>query len=242
MRRWFTALVLLGTAGTGVAAVAPAASAASPTCLVVDTTSNQSYTSLQAAVTAAAAGDTLFVKGACTGTTAIGKNLTISGHSSSGTKAATLNGGGQGGSVLTIDTGVSVTLNTLVITNGFPAGGIINAGGTVTLNGSTVSNNITFAPPGGGGILNAGGTVTLNGSTVTENTANLIGGVGGGGITNSQFGTVTMSGGSTVTENTAIGGPGVGGILNFCGSTLVGAVAGVNVYNNNPGDILNVPC
>src|SRR5438477_11326912 len=94
-------LGLLAWAGV---AWAPTASAATPTCLVVDTNSNHSYTSLQAAVNAAAPGDTLFVKGTCTGTTEIGKNLTVTGQSASGTKTATLNGGGQG-SVLTIGTG-----------------------------------------------------------------------------------------------------------------------------------------
>src|SRR6266702_4791026 len=197
MRRWFTAVVvLLGMAGTGLAAAAPAASAASTTCLVVDTNANHSYASLQDAVNAAAAGDTLFVKGTCTGAITISKNLTIDGHSASSTKTATLNGG-RHDSVLTINnSGVNVTLNTLIITNGgaLLGGGILN-GGTVTLNGSTVSNN-TASIFGGGGITNVGGTVTLNGSTVSNNTAN----GDGGGIVND--GTVTMSWTSTVHDNT----------------------------------------
>ncbi len=209
MRRWFTAVVvLLGMAGTGLAAAAPAASAASTTCLVVDTNANHSYASLQDAVNAAAAGDTLFVKGTCTGAITISKNLTIDGHSASSTKTATLNGG-RHDSVLTINnSGVNVTLNTLIITNG---GALL-----------------------GGGILN-GGTVTLNGSTVSNNTAN----GDGGGIVND--GTVTMSWTSTVHDNTAIQGEG-GGICNSSRGTLVGAVAGVNVYNNTPDDIFNGLC
>ncbi len=236
MRRWFTAVVvLLGMAGTGLAAAAPAASAASTTCLVVDTNANHSYASLQDAVNAAAAGDTLFVKGTCTGAITISKNLTIDGHSASSTKTATLNGG-RHDSVLTINnSGVNVTLNTLIITNGgaLLGGGILN-GGTVTLNGSTVSNN-TASIFGGGGITNVGGTVTLNGSTVSNNTAN----GDGGGIVND--GTVTMSWTSTVHDNTAIQGEG-GGICNSSRGTLVGAVAGVNVYNNTPDDIFNGLC
>jgi len=240
MRRWLTALVVAGLAGSAVAGAAPAASAASTTCLVVDTNANLSYMSLQDAVNAAAAGDTLFVKGTCTGGTGIDKDLTISGQSASGTKTATLNGGGQT-SVLGIGNGVSVTLNTLVITNGFAirgGGGIINAG-TVTLNGSTVTGNTasSLEDPlvGGGGILNDGGAVTLNDSAVSGNTSFVV----GGGISNSVFGTVTMNGGSTVTGNTAHFG---GGIFNRCGSTLVGAVAGVNVFNNTPDDIFNGSC
>src|SRR6185437_14452401 len=93
MRRWITALIVLGTAGAGVVTAAPAAVAASPGCLVVDTNSNQSYPSSQAAVSAAAAGDTLFVKGTCTGLTVIPTSLTsltITGQSNGGTKTATL--------------------------------------------------------------------------------------------------------------------------------------------------------
>ena len=77
--------------------------------------------------------------------------------------------------------------------------------------------------------------MTLNGSTVSNNTAN----GDGGGIVND--GTVTMSWTSTVHDNTAIQGEG-GGICNSSRGTLVGAVAGVNVYNNTPDDIFNGLC
>jgi len=219
-----------------VMAAAPAASAASSSCLVVDINSNQSYTSLQAAVIAAAPGDPLFVKGTCTGNTEIGKNLTITGQSNGGTKTATLTGGGQG-SVLRIDSGVTATLNTLVITGG--AVGITNAG-TVTLNGSTITGNLNPGGAVGGGIYNVG-MVTLNGSTITGNTAGQ-----GGGIYNFQgagtSATITLAGSSTITDNTASGGPNNegaigGGIFNFCG-TLNNATAppatGANVYDNHP--------
>lgn len=233
MRRCFTAVVVvLGMAGTGLAAAVPAASAASTTCLVVDANINHSYTSLQDAVTAAAPGDTLFVKGTCTGTTEIGKNLTISGHSASGKKTATLSGGFQG-NVLTIDGGTTVTLNTLIITNGqvgLFGGGIYN-GGTVTVNGSTITGNT--AGNIGGGIANYG-TITLNGSIIGANNAD---DTAAGGIYNAPGHTVTLNG-STITGNKALFG---GGIYNDCG-TLVNAVAGTggNVYGNTPDDIFNV--
>jgi hypothetical protein len=244
MRRSITALVvLLGMAGTGVAA-APGASAAT-TCRVVDTTSNQSYASLQDAVTAAAPGDTLFVKGTCTGTTEIGKNLTVTGQSQSGTKTATLNGGAQG-AVLTIDSGAAVTLNTLVITNGsnFFGGGIFADGGTVTLNRSTVTGN-SATQDGGGGIANAtfippggfafGGTVTLNDSTVTANNS---GGSDGGGFFN--LGTLILNGSSSISNNTNPNGGSGGGVWNESGtvtlngsSTITGNTAGdgAGIYN-----------
>jgi hypothetical protein len=264
MRRWITALIVLGMAGAGVVAAAPAAKAANPSCLVVDATSDQSYPSLQAAVDAAAAGDTLFVKGTCTGNTVITEDLTITGQSNGGAKTATLDGGGAS-SVLSIftTTDITVTLNTLIITNAVAFAGIADDNGTVTLNNSTVTGTATTAPPNSGtqgGIFNNGGTVTLNNSSVTGNNAGAFGGGisnrgtvilnnstvsgntvrgDGGGIYNE--GTVTLNGSSTITGNTA-GGDG-GGIDNSCG-TLNGAVPGTggNVYNNTPGDIFNEPC
>jgi putative cofactor-binding repeat protein len=104
--------------------------------LVVDTNSDQSYTSLQDAVTAAAPGDALFVKGTCTGATTIGENLTITGQSNGGNGTATLNGGGsRTHGVLQINS-ATVTLNTLIITGG-RGGGIYNFDGTATLNDSS---------------------------------------------------------------------------------------------------------
>jgi hypothetical protein len=213
MRRLLTvAAVLLGTAAPGVMVAVPAATAAPPTCLVVDTNANRSYTptsptdnALQDAVNAAASGDTLFVKGTCSvvgyATTEISKNLTISGQSASGHQAATLDGGASGagfGSVLSIDSGVNVTLNALIITDG--GGGIDDFGGTVTLNNSTISHNsATF----GGGIDDFGGTVTLNNSTVIYNSA-----FGFGGGISVGVGTVTLNN-STVTGNTAAEGGGI---------------------------------
>jgi hypothetical protein len=182
MKRWATALtVLLGMAGAGAAA-APAASAASTTCLVVDTSSNHSYATLQAAVNAAAADGTLFVMGTCTGTTQISKNLTVTGQDNGGTMTATLTGGGQE-PALTIDAGIAVTLNTVVITNGDNGqigASIHDPGGTVILNGSTVTGNTGSSLGIGAGIVNAtlfpggdvrsGGTVTLNNSSIDGNT------------------------------------------------------------------------
>ena len=235
MRRWITALILAGIAGAGVVAAAPAAVAANPGCLVVDTNSNHSYPSLQAAVDAAAAGDTLFVKGTCTGITEIEKSLTITGQSNGGTMTATLAG------VLGIDS-VTVTLNNLVITNsgtfggsifarlatltlnhttvattpGIFGGGIENASGMVTLNDSTVTGNTAAQPDFAGGINNIDGTLILNGSSrVAGNTGTF------GGIQNSGTGraTLIMNGSSTVTGNTAaVDG---GGIFNNGGTVTM---------------------
>jgi hypothetical protein len=240
MRRLLMVVALLmGVTGPGViAADVPAASAATP--CVADTNTNQSYTTLQAAVNAAAAGDTLFVKRTCTGTTTISKNLTISGQSASGTKTATLNAGNPSSDrVLTVQGGASVTLNTLIITGGNTGagGGIANiSSGTVTLNQSTVTGNAALFE--GGGIFNEG-TVTLNDSTVTDNFAAGFFFSVGGGIANISTGTVIMNGGSTVTGNSA--GTEGGGICNR--GTLVGATqpptSGANVFDNLPDNIAN---
>ena len=131
------------------------------TCKV--TASGHRYRSLQTAVNAAAAGATLSVAGTCTGTTTVGKNLTIGGHAN-----ATLNGG-KAGSVLTIDAGASVTLNTLIITNGSgtegSGGGIYNFGPVTPKDHSTVSNNTAGSV--GGGIYNNDGM--LKGAVAGEN-------------------------------------------------------------------------
>jgi hypothetical protein len=251
MRRSFPALVgSVIVAGAWVAAVPPAASAASP-CRVVNTAAGrgQIYHSLQAAVQHAAAKNTLSVKGTCTGTTVIDQTLTISGQG----KNATLNGG-RAGSVLDIGlTGVSVTLNRLNITNGTgsPAcatcsaingGGIVNSG-ALTLNDTTVRNNTTGSA--GGGIFNAG-TVTLNDSTVSNNTATDHRG-GGGGIRN--YGTLIMNGDSTVCNNTT--GLDGGGIYNTEGTLIMNGSStvanntaardGGGIYNTEiaPGGVYN---
>jgi hypothetical protein len=179
------------------------------TCVVTDTSTSQSFADLPDAVAAAAADDTLTVQGTCTGITEIGKNLTLTGQPS-GSQAPTLDGGGQG-SVLTIDSGITVTVNTLTITGGgggLIGGGIYNAGGTLNVNNSTITGNSGGSFGAGGGIINAiitatsvddGGPVTLTDSTVSNNTTT----VGAGGGIYNVGATVTLNGTSTVSNNTA---------------------------------------
>jgi len=193
-------------------------------CLVTNTTTGHSYTDLADAAAAATAGDTLHVAGTCTGTTEIGKDVTLTGTSTDDT----LDGDGQPGSVLTIDSGVAVTINALTITGG--TGGTSGEGAGL-----------------GGGIFNQG-TLTLNNVRISGNTAGQ-----GGGIYNFQVpgaspgATVTLAGSTTITGNTATGGPNNegaigGGIFNFCG-TLVNAIgppaADANVHDNTPDDIVS---
>lgn len=226
--------------GSGIWLAAPAAQAATSHCLIINAATDTSYTSLQAAQDAASTGATLRVRGTCTGSTEITKNLTLTGQQPAGFTTPTLNGGGQG-SVLTIDSGVAVTINTLTITGGSAgSGGGIRNFGTVTVNGASITgNNASGAnAPGGGGGINNNGTVTLNNSSVTGNTARIF----GGGIDN-LGGTVTLSG-TNISGNTA--GDAGGGIYNDGtvslndSSSITGNTAGIDgggIANNLGGTV-----
>jgi hypothetical protein len=106
-------LGLLGLVG-GLLGIGSTASAAPASCEVDNSTTSATYSSLQAAINAASAGNTLEVKGTCVGTSAVTKNLRIKGGSP---KVSILDGGGAG-STLTVNTSVSVTVNRLTIQNG----------------------------------------------------------------------------------------------------------------------------
>lgn len=77
--------------------------------------------------------------------------------------------------------------------NGNQGGGIFNDGGTLTIDGSTISGNTT--DQAGGGIFNNPGTIDISNSTITDNDPSRAGGgienTGGGGIFN-DGGTVTL--------------------------------------------------
>jgi fibronectin-binding autotransporter adhesin len=247
----------------------PAASAATPQCRVINAASAARYASLQAAQDAAGAGATLWLRGTCTGSTEVTKNLTVTGQQRRGFTAPILKGAGPG-TVLKLRSGVTLTVNTLAITGGkaFRGGGIfVNTRSSLTLNNVTVSGNAANFTSGGilgsgGGIFN-NGTLSLNDSTtITGNTALS----DGGGIgSQGADATVTLNDSATITGNTAgRRGGGIfnwvgtvtlngsaaitgntaattgGGIFNLCG-TLRGAVAGArgNVFNNKPNDIVS---
>lgn len=229
--RWLTGAAVLPLIAAGLAGVAwaPGASAVTSHCLIINSATNTSYTSLQAAQDAASAGATLWVRGTCDGTTTISKDLTITGQQPNGFTTPTLDVSSKG-RVLAIDAGVTVTVNTLTVTGGFgviEGGGILNEG-TLTLDSATVSGNV--AGHDGGGIYNDGGELTMTGSTTVN--SNRVLQFGGGIYT--IGGTVTMTGSATVSRNFAFSRG--GGIYNE-GSALTGCVAGVNVLNNTPDDI-----
>jgi fibronectin-binding autotransporter adhesin len=161
-----------------------------------------------------------------------------------GTGTVTIDGGGDttisgGGNstIFSIDSGATVVLTGLTISNGhgsypnFRSGGGIYSYGTLTLTNSTVSgNHATY----GGGIFNAG-HMSLSNCTISNNSVS----GQGGGIDN--LGTMTATG-STISNNSATGvGSLGGGIDNESGSTLTVSSSTVsgNSAASNAGGILN---
>ena len=189
----------------GLLAIPTPMSGAAPPCKATNVTQGtKDKLDLQAAIDSANPDDTIQVKGVCAGPFTVGKNLSLVGKNN--VSKAQLNGGGS--SVLTVASGVNVTLTNLLVTGTIlPFGvnfGIYNAGGTVTLNDSSSVSGI-HAP----GIFNAGGTVTLNDSSSVSGNA--------GGIYNAG-GTVTLNDSSSVSGNSAVEG---GGISNFGGTVTL---------------------
>jgi predicted outer membrane repeat protein len=254
-------LLLVGLWGAVVASAAP------PSCLVSNDRTGIGYRSLQPAVDAAAAGDTLVVKGTCYGSTTIDKSLTLRGVSNNPFGIATLDGNGSDNPVLrTPFFGAlpSVVIEYLRVTNGGGCGiaapsvalmlshaTIADNGGcgisgfytSVSLSDSIISDNA------GTGIEGQNTSVTLTRSIVEDNGAGLGGMLtvtaadstvrdnSGAGIWTSSSGPTSISG-STISGNH---GPGVSvfdGSLHISGS-LVGnnSGGGVNSGFATVGDI-----
>jgi len=128
----------------------------------------------------------------------------------------------------------AVTLSDLTMEDGFSpqcGGGILNDGGTVTVNDTTIYDNQTL--PGlsqnGGGICNLNGTFNLNDSNVLGNVAY----ENGGGIYNS--GGVLQITGSLISDNQAVGLDGAGIYNAAVGGTSAWLVGGTSVIDNLAG-------
>lgn len=233
--RSFAAVLALGLL-VGVTIVQSAASARPP-CLVSNERTNRVSPSLQQAVDAAAAGDTLLVKGTCFGSSIIEKDLTLQGVSTKQFGAPTLDGtGGDNGIGVVSITGVTratVAINDLTITHGgtggIGAGGLV--GDAVNLTRTTVRDNNGF------GIAADFSSVSLTDSTVSGNASFGLGGSRNGfrllrsNVTDN--GGLGMGGSGFVVDST-ISGNGLGGIasgfdgfVDISGSTVSG--------NDGPG-------
>src|SRR6202140_4006455 len=137
--------------------------------------------------------------------------------------------------IFTINSGKTVTISGLTISNGnapsgfFPAnsgGGILNSG-NLTINNSAVSANTATA---GGGISSLG-PLTLKSSVVSGNTAS---NGSGGGISNDGPITVTIVN-STISGNNAINGAGGGVSNSVLGSTMTLSISNSTISGNNGG-------
>jgi len=226
-------VVAAGLAAVPALALVPVASATPPPCTVKDITAGHhaTYTgagALQAAINGAVAGNTLKVWNTCTGDSVVTKNLTIT----DGGGGATLNGTGTLGSVVTVNAGVTATINRLDITggtgnydvNGYApirfGGGIDNAGHLTLTNDSVYKNS---AGDGGGVFNDATAKLWLGGKSGTSINWNTANGYGGGGIYNYK-GSVSSTNAEvshdTAAGTTVIGG---GGIFNHDGNLWLGS-------------------
>lgn len=161
--------------------------------------------------------------------------LTINGASLNLTVSA-----GTSSQVLTVDSGSTVAIENLTLSDGSAgiAGGAIVNHGTLALTSSTVSNSTTTTQ--GGGIFNDG-TLTLNHSTITGNNGST-----GGGIYTATTGKTYLTAGSIVSHNTATntgGGIYNHGLTKIDASTINGsnyaADAGGGIWNDQTLVILD---
>jgi hypothetical protein len=223
-------VVLLGLlSGLGVVMAAVslhAHAAADATLTVTDCSGETGPGRIGTVISSASAGDTITFS--CSGTIPITSTLVISTN-------LTIDGSGQtitldGGSsvrVLSVNSGVTFTLNALTIAHGSAGGGggLFSIASTVSISNSTFANN--SSPGGGGGLFNVGGTVRISNSTFANNSANNV----GGGLLTETGGTVRISN-STFANNSAV----AGGGLSEIGSNLF--VGGSIVANNSGGNCL----
>jgi PA domain-containing protein len=104
--------------------LAPAAVGAAPSCAVSNTRDHKGFSSVQSAVNAAKAGDTLEIKGTCFGPTTVDKNLTLKGVVNKTFPDPPIISGrltpdtAEVGTTLAVNSGVSATVTGLTIKQG----------------------------------------------------------------------------------------------------------------------------
>jgi hypothetical protein len=113
-----------------------------------------------------------------------------------GANILTVSGGGSSvvGTIFTVFSS-NAAISGITIANGNNTsqngGGIVNFGGTLTVNNSTFSGNSSAAAAGG--ILNDGGTATVNNSVLAGDTGGECSGNGGGCPSNGTNGDVVIA-------------------------------------------------
>ena len=218
LRRW---LVLAGLVFASLLALAPATAGAA---VRVVSCAPLGSDDLQARINASAPGDTLLVKGTCTGGFLASHTVTLQGA----TPGASLNGGGVT-AVLSVR-GATVTVRNLTLTGGSSDVGAamdIRDGSTVNVVSSDLRGNT--ARVAGGGVYIENSTLRVVDSVVEQNTATYK----GAGIA-SFFATVTVSD-SRLLGNTTLNtdGDGNGAALELYSST--GTLTNTHVTGNNAG-------
>ena len=220
---------------------------------LADTNTGSSHSgTLRWVIGQAANGDAINFQSGLTGTIgltaalpAIAVDITIDGP---GATVITVSGSSSTtvGTIFTIDSGKTVTISGLTISNGKASssdtggGGILN-NGTLTVNGCTITNNSAASSINnqGGGIFN-GGTLNLYSSTVSDNKA-----LDGAGIFNADGGTVTIvnstfSGNAATTNGGGIYNSATGTTLTLTNSTISNNQAttgGGGIYNASGGKL-----
>jgi hypothetical protein len=156
------------------------------------------YTTVQAAITAAADGATIVIgQGTYVEELTIGKNIVLV-----GCPTATIKDTGAGNRTITIDAGTVELRNLTIDGTGVVAtqtdGGGITCKGTLILSGATTVTN-GYALGGGGVLLEGEGGMTM------KDTARIVncGGVFGGGVYAATSSTIDMTGSSVVSGNQA---------------------------------------
>ncbi len=211
------------------------ASAASKDCSVKNKANGRTYSTLQAAVSAAKKGAHLTVMGTCRGGTVISKNLTVVGIKTKRTGQPRLSGAGKV-RVLDVRKGVRVKVQHLAVVAGRASkgAGIRNRGNLILADVLITQNNagrVNSWRSSGGGVFNTG-YLRLN--RATDIVRNIAWG-GCGGIRNG--GTLVMNGRSQVRLN-QVPEDLVGGVCNLRGASLTmnGASA---IRGNGEGQVSN---
>ncbi|MEQ1643416.1 MAG: choice-of-anchor Q domain-containing protein [Pyrinomonadaceae bacterium] len=141
--------------------------------------------------------------------------------------------------IFTLVDSAVVTINNLIISNGFAANGLgggiyMGNSSTLTMNGSVVRNNMA-AGNGGGIYMSNSATIHLSRSTIKDNTA-----INGGGIFIFDSGTLNIDA-STINANFAVNGGNGGAIYNGTSGTINGTSNSIdgNAAANFGGGIYN---
>lgn len=183
------------------------------------------------AISHATAGDTISIAaGTYTGNVTVDRNVTLAG---AGARSTTLDGNNSG-TVVTINSGVTATVQDLTIQGGNPAGGFgggVLSGGTLTVVRTAIVHNsaqggANVVGYGGAGIAVGSGTVTVRQSTIAFNTTNAFG--AGMYITSGASATIVDS---TIANNTDSAGGGGSGVITWGTATLY--VSSSTIANNS---------